>query len=94
MAEYVGTIKLAGEVIGRIDIADDGKAMVYVGAAGDERVVFPSGTRAMYSDDDAVLMVDALFSMREAAAPAPAVPYAGSDPDAPESTSATPGIWP
>ena len=65
--EHVGTIKLAGEAIGRIDIADDGKAMVYVGAAGDERVVFPSGTRAMYSDDDAVLMVDALFSMREAA---------------------------
>lgn len=70
--EHVGTIKLAGEAIGRIDIADDGKAMVYVGAAGDERVVFPSGTRAMYSDDDAVLMVDALFSMRDAAAPAPA----------------------
>lgn len=66
--EHVGTIKLAGETIGRIDIADDGKAMVYVGAAGDERVVFPSGTRAMYSDDDAVPMVDALFSMREAAA--------------------------
>lgn len=65
--EHVGTIKLAGEVIGRIDIADDGKAMVYVGATGDARVVFPSGTRAMYSDDDAVLMVDALFSMREAA---------------------------
>lgn len=81
--EHVGTIKLAGEAIGRIDIADDGKAMVYVGAAGDERVVFPSGTRAMYSDDDAVLMVDALFSMRDAAAPAPAVPYAGNDPDAP-----------
>lgn len=64
---YVGKVKKGGEVIGRIDIADDGKAMVYVGAAGDERVVFPSGTRAMYSDDDAVLMVDALFSMREAA---------------------------
>ena len=82
-AEHVGTIKLAGEVIGRIDIAEDGKAMVYVGAAGDERVVFPSGARAMYSDDDAVLMVDALFSMREAAAPAPAVSYADNDPDAP-----------
>ncbi|KAB0579194.1 hypothetical protein F7Q92_15210 [Ideonella dechloratans] len=81
--EHVGTIKMAGEVIGRIDIADDGKAMVYVGAAGDERVVFPSGARAMYSDDDAVLMVDALFSMREAAAPAPAVSYADNDPDAP-----------
>lgn len=64
---YVGKVKKGGEVVGRIDIADDGKAMVYVGAAGDERVVFPSGTRAMYSDDDAVLMVDALFSMREAA---------------------------
>lgn len=81
--EHVGTIKLAGEAIGRIDIADDGKAMVYVGAAGDERVVFPSGARAMYSDDDAVLMVDSLFSMREAATPAPEVPYAGNDPDAP-----------
>lgn len=68
--EHVGTIKLAGEVIGRIDIADDGKAMVYVGATGDARVVFPSGTRAMYSDDDAVLMVDALFSMRDAGASA------------------------
>ena len=64
---YVGKVKKDADVVGRIDIADDGKAMVYVGAAGDERVVFPSGTRAMYSDDDAVLMVDALFSMREAA---------------------------
>lgn len=77
--EHVGTIKLAGEVIGRIDIADDGKAMVYVGATGDARVVFPSGTRAMYSDDDAVLMVDALFSMRDAAAPAPAAKSTGTE---------------
>lgn len=79
--EHVGTIKLAGEVVGRIDIADDGKTMVYVGAAGDERVVFPSGTHAMYSGDDAVLMVDALFAMREQSTPAGGIPYAGGQPE-------------
>ncbi|MBL8473822.1 MAG: hypothetical protein JNM98_18675 [Rhodocyclaceae bacterium] len=77
--QYVGKIRRDGSIVGRIDIGDDGKAMVYVGAAGDARVVFPSGTRAMYSDDDAVLMVDALFSMRDAAAPAPAAKSTGTE---------------
>jgi len=63
--DCVGSIKRNGEIVGRIDIDADGKAMVYVGAAGDERVVLASGTRAMYSDDDAVLMVDALLTGRD-----------------------------
>ena len=65
---YVGKIKKGGETVGRIDIADDGKAMVYVGAAGDERVVFPSGVEATYSDEDAAEMIDSLFSAQAASA--------------------------
>ncbi|QFY42989.1 hypothetical protein F6R98_10485 [Candidatus Methylospira mobilis] len=59
---YVGEVKKGGEIVGRIDIGNDGKAMVFVGATGDQRVVFPSGVEAVYSDDDAIEMVDVLFS--------------------------------
>ena len=51
---------------GRIDIGGDGKAMVFVGASGDQRVAFPSGTEATYSDEDAAAMIDALFSTKAA----------------------------
>jgi len=78
--DYVGKIKRDGEVVGRIDIADDGKAMVYVGATGDQRVVFPSGTTAMYSADDAVLMVDALFATQEQTASEPKTDTLGEIP--------------
>lgn len=64
--EYVGKVVLDGKLVGRIDIAADGKAMVYVGVKGDQRVTTPSGNRYYYSDDDAVDMVHALF--RELAA--------------------------
>jgi len=70
---YVGKISKDGQVLGRIDIGDDGKAMVYVGASGDERLKSSRGNTFMYSDDDAVAMVDALF----AAAPADAASAAG-----------------
>jgi hypothetical protein len=63
---YVGKVKKGGEVVGRIDIGGDGKAMVFVGASGDQRVVFPSGTEATYSDEDAAAMIDALFSTKAA----------------------------
>jgi len=69
---YVGKIMKDGAVAGRIDIGGDGKAMVYVGASGDQRVSFISsvdGTRltAVYSDDDAPRMVDWLFeNLKEA----------------------------
>jgi hypothetical protein len=84
----VGTIKRGGEVIGRAVVADgDGKAMVYLGATGKQRVTFASsdGTRlrAMWSDDDAGDMIDWLVeniadaeqqaqaAIAAAAAPAP-----------------------
>lgn len=59
---YVGKVKKGGETVGRIDIGDDGKAMVFVGASGDQRVVLPSGVEATYSDEDAAEMIDSLFS--------------------------------
>jgi hypothetical protein len=58
---YVGKISKAGVIVGRVDIGGDGKAMVFVGAAGDKRVEYESGREAMYSDDDAPDMVDWLF---------------------------------
>jgi hypothetical protein len=70
-----GRIVKDGEVVGRVDIGDDGKAMVYVGATGTQRVTFVSerdGERrpAMYSDDDAGELVEWLFeNIRIAAAP-------------------------
>lgn len=60
----VGVIKRGGEVIGRAVVSDgDGKAMVYVGAEGKTRVQYVSGVDgarrdAMWSDDDAVDMID------------------------------------
>lgn len=65
---YVGKVKKGGETVGRIDIGDDGKAMVFIGASGDQRVVFPSGVEATYSDEDAAEMIDSLFSAQAASA--------------------------
>lgn len=60
---YVGKVSKGGDTVGRVDIGDDGKAMVFVGATGDKRVVFASGVEAMYSDGDAEMMIDALFTV-------------------------------
>ena len=42
---YVGKVKKGGEVVGRIDIGGDGKAMVFVGASGDQPAVCQSLSR-------------------------------------------------
>ncbi|NYT68806.1 hypothetical protein [Pusillimonas noertemannii] len=62
---YVGKIRKGGNVIGRIDMGGDGKAMVFVGEDGGDRVKTPSGITAMYSDDDAPSMIDWLIAMIE-----------------------------
>lgn len=64
---YVGKINKGGDTIGRVDIGDDGKAMVFVGATGDKRVVFASGVSAMYSDSDGADMVEAIFTVTQGA---------------------------
>jgi hypothetical protein len=66
--EYVsGVISKDGAVAGRAYIGGDGKAMVYAGVEGLERVTYVSvmsGERqsAMWSDDDAADMVGYLFA--------------------------------
>lgn len=50
-----------GIPVGYIDLAGDGKTMVFLDEARTERVRFASGHRAMYSDDDAESMIEALF---------------------------------
>ena len=74
---YVGKVKKGAQVLGRIDIGDDGKAMVYVGQAGDERVKGSEGRPFMYSEDDAPEMVEALFAAEEAPAAAQAEAFVG-----------------
>lgn len=74
---YVGKVKKGDQVLGRIDIGDDGKAMVYVGEAGDERVKGREGRPFMYSEDDAPEMVEALFVAEESPAAAQAEAFAG-----------------
>ncbi|CAM3836088.1 DUF2958 domain-containing protein [Castellaniella denitrificans] len=74
---YVGKVKKGDQVLGRIDIGDDGKAMVYVGKAGDERVKGSEGRPFMYSEDDAPEMVEALFAAEEAPAAAQAEAFVG-----------------
>lgn len=52
---YVGKVYRGSELIGRVDIAGDGKAMVFVGPSGDQRVtemVLGERTPARYSDAD------------------------------------------
>lgn len=79
---YVGKIMKDGQVVGRIDMGDDGKAMVFMGAAGDERVTGTEGRPFMYSDDDCGEMIDRLAAML--AAPAePEAPTIEPEPPAP-----------
>lgn len=72
-----GLIRKDEAVAGRAYIAGDGKAMVYVGAEGSTRVRFATGTRAMWSDDDAADMIVSLAASLTAptdAAPTEAAP--------------------
>lgn len=66
-----GVIRRGGDVVGRVMIGGDGKAMVYVGAEGTQRVTLAGGETAMWSDDDAVDMVNALFTSAAPDAGAP-----------------------
>jgi len=63
-SDYVGKIRKDGEIVGRVDMDDDGKAMVFVGEEGSERVSIPGKPEisVVYSDDDAPDMVDWLFA--------------------------------
>jgi len=62
--DCVGKIKRNGEVVGRIDIADNGDARVFVGAVGVEYAELPSGT-FIFDHQDAALIIDALFAARD-----------------------------
>lgn len=81
----VGTIKKGSKIVGRAHVGGDGKAMVFIGKTGNVRVQLDSGMgdgkliQAMWSDDDAVFMVDALFTLpvngvAKAVEPEPVVP--------------------
>ncbi len=79
--DYVGKVVKGGVVLGRIDIAGgDGKAMVYVGESGSERVKTKSGNPYFYSEDDAAEMVEDLLAMN--ATPVAQVEEAKPDPAA------------
>lgn len=63
----VGTIRKGAKIVGRAHVGGDGKAMVFVGKSGNTRVKFKSSVDgdirdALWSDDDAPLMVDWLFT--------------------------------
>ncbi len=62
-------IRKGGDVVGRIDLGDDGKGLVYVGASGSQRVKFADGSAA-YFGRDATDMINALFSVPQQAADA------------------------
>lgn len=57
----IGVITKDGVTAGRAHIGGDGKAMVFTGAEGVERIKFPSGRAATWSDDDADLMIETLL---------------------------------
>lgn len=61
---YVGKVKKDADVVGRIDIGGDGKAMVFVGQTGDERPKMPDGSKPAYTEDAESLagMIDALLA--------------------------------
>lgn len=76
-ASHVGVIKQGGKVMGRIDIAGDGKAMIYVGESGDERVKDSEGQPFMYSEDDSERMVAALLAAKQEPDAAPSAESTG-----------------
>ncbi|HEJ4320062.1 TPA: hypothetical protein SL531_001349 [Pseudomonas aeruginosa] len=76
-ASHVGVIRQDGKVMGRINIAGDGKAMIYVGESGDERVKDSEGQPFMYSEDDAERMVAALLAAKKEPDAAPSAESTG-----------------
>lgn len=85
--EIVGVIKKGARIVGRAHVGGDGKAMVFLGKKGKDRVKIQSFRNdgelitPMWSDDDAGYLVDALFTVPEngvakvaPVAPAPAAP--------------------
>lgn len=62
---YVGKILKYGVIAGRIDIGEDGKALVFIGENGDNRVKTKSGIDFMYSDLDVAEMVDLLLNSHQ-----------------------------
>lgn len=79
---YVGKVYRGAELIGRVNIADDGKAMVFVGPSGDQRVtevVLGERTPARYSDADTGDLIGMLLENlagEQASQPAPIeLPY-------------------
>jgi hypothetical protein len=80
----IGKIKKGATIIGRAMIGDDGKAMVYVGKTGTERVTYASSVdgerrKAMWSDDDAALMVGWLLQSVAAPVQASTVAAGGKE---------------
>ncbi|MBK1695118.1 hypothetical protein CKO09_10260 [Chromatium weissei] len=61
---YVGKVIKAGELVGRIDIKDDGKAMVFVGVSGNTRVKEPNGDEWGYTKapNQSAQLIDWLFA--------------------------------
>lgn len=74
----VGRISRGGQEVGAATIAGDGKAMVYVGGLGGDRVAGPDGTPANRSDDPAA-MVSWLLKPAPQPEPAAEVPPAAED---------------
>ncbi len=59
---YVGRVLKDGELVGRINLGDDGKAMVYVGAEGNQQAS-KDGSRGSYlRGEDAAQLIDWLFA--------------------------------
>jgi hypothetical protein len=79
---YQGKVKRGSTVVGRIELGGDGKAMVYIGDKGEDRIRLLSGVVARYSDyeGDAGEMITALAQSLPAEvsqpeeAPAPQAP--------------------
>nr|WP_319566291.1 hypothetical protein [uncultured Rhodoferax sp.] len=57
----IGVISKDGDVKGRAHIVGDGKAMVFVGAEGLDRIQYPNGRAATWSEDDTDLMLETLL---------------------------------
>lgn len=86
--EIVGVIKKGARIVGRAHVDGDGKAMVFLGKKGKDRVKIKSFRNdgeliepSMWVDDDAGYLVDALFTVLEngvakvaPVAPVPAAP--------------------
>lgn len=68
--EHVGLVSAGGRIVGRIDMGGDGKALIFTGDSGKNRVKYRSAVDGEiaeygYSDDDAVRMVTDLLTLPE-----------------------------